>query len=130
MATLGAALLALILVHAHGGEIHPAASAALTCGLVISWLVSAARGGTRPATANRPGEVRADYPKLAAALTDRPSRPPTVWAPIGLRALAFVLIAAGTLTSTALLILVAFAVFGIAHLSGTPTSSPSSTNPD
>jgi hypothetical protein len=56
MATLGAALLALILVHAHGGEIHPAASAALTCGLVISWLVSAARGGTRPATANRPGE--------------------------------------------------------------------------
>jgi hypothetical protein len=49
MATLGAALLALILVHAHGGEIHPAASAALTCGLVITWLVSAARGSTRPA---------------------------------------------------------------------------------
>jgi hypothetical protein len=75
-------------------------------------------------------QVRADDPKLAAALTDRPSRPPTVWAPIALRALAFVLIAAGTLTSTTLLILVAFAVFGIAHLSGTPTSSQSSTNPD
>ena len=80
-------------------------------------------------------QVRADDPKLAAVLTDRPNRPPSVWAPVGLRALAFVLIAAGTLTSTPLLILVALAVFGIAHLSGPPTSfqsstSQSSTNPD
>jgi hypothetical protein len=75
-------------------------------------------------------QVRADDPKLAASLTDRPNRPPAVWAPVGLRALAFVLIAAGTLTSAHLLILVAFAVFGIAHMSGPPTSSQSSTNPD
>jgi hypothetical protein len=53
LATLGAALLALILVHAlAGGEIHPAASAALTCGLVITWLVSAAR----PAAVKRPDD--------------------------------------------------------------------------
>ncbi len=50
LATLGVALLALILVHALAGGIHPAASAALTCGLVITWLVSAAR----PAAVKRP----------------------------------------------------------------------------
>jgi hypothetical protein len=52
LAKLGAALLALILVHAAGGDIHPAASAAFTCGLVITWLVSAAR----PAAAKRPDD--------------------------------------------------------------------------
>ena len=52
LATLGAALLTLILVHALVGDLHPAASAALTCGLVITWLVSAAR----PAAVERPDD--------------------------------------------------------------------------
>jgi Flp pilus assembly protein TadB len=60
MATLGAALLTLILVHALVGDIHPAASAALTGGLIITWLMYAARAAARsaavidPTTAARP----------------------------------------------------------------------------
>ena len=38
LAALGAGLCALILVHALAGELHPAVSAALTCGLVGVWL--------------------------------------------------------------------------------------------
>jgi Protein of unknown function (DUF3040) len=56
LATLGAALLTLILVHSSGADIHPAASAALTCGLLTTWLISAARGSTRPAAATRPDD--------------------------------------------------------------------------
>ena len=74
--------------------------------------------------------VRADDPELAAALTERPSKPPTVGAAIGLRVLAFVLIAVGTLTSLTLLIPAALVVFGIAHLFSAPTSSRPSPTPD
>jgi hypothetical protein len=72
LATLAAALLALILVHAVGSEIHPAASAALTCGLVITWLVSAAR----PAAVKRPddGEATPADPPGAAPKRARPRR--------------------------------------------------------
>lgn len=71
-------------------------------------------------------QVRADDPELAAALTGRMSRPQAVWAPVGLRVLALMLIAFGVLTSIPLLILAAFAVFGIAQLSWMPSSPRSS----
>lgn len=57
LAALAAALLTLILVHALAGQIHPAASAALTCGLLVPWLVGAARAVARAAAASGGGGV-------------------------------------------------------------------------
>jgi hypothetical protein len=71
VATLAAALLTLITLHALAGGLHPAASAALTTALIVSWLWSAARatgagdredpasdpGASRPATARGAGDV-------------------------------------------------------------------------
>jgi hypothetical protein len=82
----------------------------------------------RRALADIARQLRAEDPELAAALTDRPSRPPAVWAPVGLRALAFVLVALGTLAAVPQLIPVAFAVLGIAHLFRVPGPGP--TNAD
>ncbi len=60
LAALGAALLTLVLVHALTGEIHPAASAALTCGLIVPWLLGAARAAARQPPAPRPPPPPAD----------------------------------------------------------------------
>ena len=53
LVTLASALFLLILVHALFAEINPAASAALTCALVVTWLVSVARPGTRTTSKRR-----------------------------------------------------------------------------
>jgi hypothetical protein len=62
-------------------------------------------------------QVRADDPEFAAALTGPRRRPQPGWAPIYLRVLAFLLLLVGVLASVGLLILAAFAVFGVAQLS-------------
>ena len=67
-------------------------------------------------------QIRAEDPELAAALAGRATRPPAVAAPVGLRALAFLLLAIGTLNSVNSLILVALAVFGLAHYTSLPDS--------
>jgi hypothetical protein len=72
-------------------------------------------------------QVRADDPEFAAALTGPRRRPQPVWAPIYLRVLAFLLLLVGVLTSVGLLVLAAFAVFGIAQLSWTPGPPESTT---
>jgi hypothetical protein len=53
LVTLASALFVLILVHTLFAEIHPTASAALTCALVMMWLVSVARPGTRTTSKRR-----------------------------------------------------------------------------
>ncbi len=67
VATLTAALLTLITLHALAGGLHPAASAALTTALIVSWLWSAARAagaGDRNDPAADPGiRATADRPR-------------------------------------------------------------------
>jgi hypothetical protein len=61
VATLTAALLTLITLHALAGGLHPAASAALTTALIVSWLWRAARAtgaGDRKDPASDPGASR------------------------------------------------------------------------
>jgi hypothetical protein len=72
-------------------------------------------------------QVQADDPEFAAALTGPLPRPQSVWAPIHLRVLAILLLAAGVVTSVAPLVLAGFVVYGIAQLYRTPGSHGSTT---
>ena len=72
-------------------------------------------------------QVRAEDPDFAAALTGPRHRPQPDWTPIWLRVLAFLLLTVGVLTSVTLLVLAAFAAFGIAQLFGMPSPPRSST---
>jgi Protein of unknown function (DUF3040) len=72
-------------------------------------------------------QVRADDPEFAAAMTGPSPRPRSVWAPIHLRVLAILLLAAGVLTSVAPLVLAGFVVYGIAQLYRTPDPHRSTT---
>ncbi len=61
-------------------------------------------------------QIRAEDPELAATLTGPSPRPRSVWAPIHLRVLAILLLAAGVLTSVAPLVLAGLVVYGVAQL--------------
>jgi Protein of unknown function (DUF3040) len=66
-------------------------------------------------------QVRAEDPDFAAVLTGSRHRPEPDWTPIWLRVLALLLLTVGVLASAAVLVLAAFAVFGIAQLTGPPS---------